>query len=243
VPAPRVPGGVFHGAVEVENMGKGLEWSYGYAAQGSGVFAFRAKEHPDHRYRETVVLGRTTVTREQLLQTLRRMQAEWGGEGYHLVRCNCITFCHALSSELRVGPIPDWVDRFPRIGAGSLDIAETVADWAVAAKESLATALPLGTITQLAEVSTTTSSTSATNGEAAAVTTTPASDAAGEIINVCSACVYGMAAYTGMQIGRLSRALSIEAGLDSSAAADEDPGPDRGAGAAAAPAPAATVVA
>ena len=239
VPAPRIAGGVFHGAVEVENMGKGLEWSYGYAAQGSGVFAFRAKEHPNHRYRETVVLGRTTTTREQLLQTLRRMQAEWGGEDYHLVRCNCISFCHALSSQLSVGPIPDWVDRFPRIGAGSLDIAETVSDWAVAAKESLATALPLGTITQLTEVTTTTT-TPTSNDVAAAATTTPAGDAAGEIINVCSACVYGMAAYTSMQIGRLSRALSIEA--DSSRATDtaEDAVPGKGAApAAAAPAPAA----
>ena len=78
---------------------------YGYAERGSGVFAIRAKEHPDHRYRETVVLGRTTVTREQLLQILRRMQADWGGDAYHLVRCNCISFCHALVSELQVGPI------------------------------------------------------------------------------------------------------------------------------------------
>ena len=63
-------GGVFHAAIEVENLSRGLEWSYGYSADGSGVFAIKAKQHPDHTYRETVVLGRTALNREQLLKRL-----------------------------------------------------------------------------------------------------------------------------------------------------------------------------
>ena len=38
--------------------------------------------------------------------------------------------------------IPDWVDRFPRIGAGSLDLAERVSDAAIAAKDAMAPVAP-----------------------------------------------------------------------------------------------------
>ena len=94
-------GGVFHAAIEVENLSRGLEWSYGYAADGSGVFAIKAMQHPDHTFRETVVLGRTALNREQLLKRLRQMQSDWAGDEYHLVRCNCISFCKAISTELQ----------------------------------------------------------------------------------------------------------------------------------------------
>jgi hypothetical protein len=93
-------GGVFHAAIEVENLSRGLEWSYGYSADGSGVFAIKAMQHPDHTFRETVVLGRTALNREQLLKRLRQMQSDWAGDEYHLVRCNCISYCKAISTEL-----------------------------------------------------------------------------------------------------------------------------------------------
>ena len=99
-------GGVFHAAIEVENLSRGLEWSYGYSADGSGVFAIKAKQHPDHTYRETVVLGRTALNREQLLKRLRQMQSDWAGDEYHLVRCNCISYCKASLSHPNPNPIP-----------------------------------------------------------------------------------------------------------------------------------------
>jgi len=135
-------GGVFHAAIEVENLSRGLEWSYGYAGDGTGVFAIKATQHPDHTFRETVVLGRTALSREQLLKRLRQMQADWAGESYHLVRCNCISYCKALSNELGVQPLPEWVDRFPRIGAGGLDIAESVAARAILYREAIAASMP-----------------------------------------------------------------------------------------------------
>ena len=111
----------------------------------------------------------------------------------------------------------------------------------MAARESLATALPLGTITQLAEISTTTSGASA-NGEATAVTSTPASDAAGEIINVC-ACVFGMAAYTACRSGGShAPSLLILTWQSAAGAGRASEGAPRAPAAAPAPAPSATGV-
>ena len=69
-------------------------------------------------------LGETPISRPELGSLIRTMQDVWAGESYQLVRCNCISFCAALCEALRAGPIPEWVDRFPRIGAGGLDVAE-----------------------------------------------------------------------------------------------------------------------
>ena len=79
-------GGVFHAAIEVENIGKSLEWSYGYAQQGSGVFAVKATTHPDHVFRETVVLGRTPLARDELLAVIRKMQVAWRGDAVRAPR-------------------------------------------------------------------------------------------------------------------------------------------------------------
>ena len=141
-------GGVFHAAVEVVGVGGGLEWSFGYAPKGTGVFAVRATEHPDHAYRQTVELGETPISRPELGSLIRTMQDVWAGESYQLVRCNCISFCKALATALNVGGIPDWVDRFPRIGAASLEVSERINAAAAAAGDAISKvmlpAAPLG---------------------------------------------------------------------------------------------------
>ena len=275
-PHTHVPaGGVFHAAIEVENLSRGLEWSYGYASEGSGVFAIKAMQHPDHVFRETVVLGRTALSREQLLRRLRQMQADWAGEAYHLVRCNCISYCSSLSTELGVRPLPEWVDRFPRIGAGGLDIAESMAARAMSAKEAITSALVAGPAMDVWQIASSEGGTTppasappppphaaSCNPRATLVqpswptapqlhssalpsTASPAArisshltvgrafsrcipwprhpafalpsltpgapgDAMGEFLVFCNSCVMEAAAYTGVQVGRLQRALAAE---------------------------------
>jgi hypothetical protein len=58
-------GGVFHGAVEVE----GWEWSYGYCERGTGVYRCRPRGNPMYKFRESVELGRTSLTRSQARAT------------------------------------------------------------------------------------------------------------------------------------------------------------------------------
>uniref|UniRef100_A0A7S3ERC3 PPPDE domain-containing protein n=1 Tax=Haptolina ericina TaxID=156174 RepID=A0A7S3ERC3_9EUKA len=109
-------GGLYHTAVEVEGMTEGLEWSFGYAKDESGVFSWAAKENPAHSFRETVALGATKLSIAELEEILERMREEWDGNSYHLVVHNCQSFCETLCGELGVGPLPDWVRRFAKIG-------------------------------------------------------------------------------------------------------------------------------
>ena len=130
-------GGVFHVAVEVAGVSAGLEWSFGHALRGTGVFAIRSKAHPDHQFRETVAVGETSISRAEFENLIRRMQDTWVGDRYQLLRCNCISFCSALCIALGVGPVPAWVDRFPRLGAGGQEFAERVSAAASAASDAL----------------------------------------------------------------------------------------------------------
>lgn len=141
-------GGVFHAAVEVVGVGGGLEWSFGYAPKGTGVFAVRATEHPDHVYRQSVELGEAPISRPELGSLIQTMQEVWVGGCYQLVRCNCISFCKALAQALGVSAVPEWVDRFPRIGAASLEVSERINAAAAAASDAISQVMrpsgPLG---------------------------------------------------------------------------------------------------
>ncbi|KAL1522126.1 hypothetical protein AB1Y20_021767 [Prymnesium parvum] len=123
-----VGGGCFHTAIEVEPLSEGLEWSYGLTEdEGSGVFSCDARGSRDHQYRETVVLGRTSMRQAEWEGLLERMSAEWRGCDYHLVKRNCQTFCEELSARLGTAALPDHIRRFAKIGAGGLDVARGVA--------------------------------------------------------------------------------------------------------------------
>jgi len=54
--------GVFHGAVEV----LGLEWSFGFCEQGTGVYGCQPKGNSMYSYRETILLGVTALSPNQV---------------------------------------------------------------------------------------------------------------------------------------------------------------------------------
>lgn len=97
--------GAFHGAVEVY----GREWSFGWTAEGTGVFSCRPKGSTQHRYRETVALGETHLNRREVAQLLR--QLEWPGIEYDMLRRNCINWCDEFVTRLGAEPIPTWVNK------------------------------------------------------------------------------------------------------------------------------------
>lgn len=55
-------GGVFHGAVEVF----GEEWSFGYCLNGTGVYACAPKKNPFYQHRDTLLLGVTDKSPEEV---------------------------------------------------------------------------------------------------------------------------------------------------------------------------------
>lgn len=116
-------GGVFHGAVEVV----GEEWSFGYCVRGTGVYACTPKQNPFYQHRETLLLGRTQKSKQEVAAIISRLKIEWPGASYNLLNRNCCHFCEDLSKELGVGPVPGWLNRFAAGAEATLNFADKVA--------------------------------------------------------------------------------------------------------------------
>jgi hypothetical protein len=120
-------GGVFHAGVEVY----GLEWAYGYTNCDThpGIHSTLPKSHSSHSYRQSVLLGPTTLSAEEVAELISDMAEEWLGTEYDLLHRNCCTFADTLAKCLLVRRIPRWVHRLARVGA-TVDTAwAKVQDW------------------------------------------------------------------------------------------------------------------
>ncbi|CAE7283468.1 unnamed protein product [Symbiodinium natans] len=108
-------GGVFHAGVEVN----GEEWSYGATEteEEPGVNRNRPKMHPDHHYRQTVVMPHTQLTAPQIQEMMEQLSQQYPGPAYDLLRRNCCHFADDFCQHLGVGRIPPWVYRLARIAA------------------------------------------------------------------------------------------------------------------------------
>lgn len=82
------------------------EWSYGFCDFGTGVFSCAPKSNPMYTYRETVILGRTRMTRTRVNQIINELSNKWAGTSYDLLSRNCNHFCEELCSRLGVHKIP-----------------------------------------------------------------------------------------------------------------------------------------
>lgn len=117
-------GGVFHAGVQLY----GREWCYNYTDDGStGLTVLRPRKDPDHIYRTTVPLGKTSLSFQQVRLVVTRLAKEWKGEDYHIFHKNCLDFCNAFCSELGVGRIPGWIDRFGRTASFLDNLADKAA--------------------------------------------------------------------------------------------------------------------
>ncbi|KAI3704862.1 hypothetical protein L1987_75091 [Smallanthus sonchifolius] len=130
-------GGIFHSAVQVYEED---EWSFGFCEQGTGVFCCPAKQNPMYTYRETIVLGKTSLSKSKVNQVLRELSREWPGNLYDLLSKNCNHFCNEFCESLGVPKLPGWVNRFANAGDTAVEIAETTAMRFRQAKTEIVTA-------------------------------------------------------------------------------------------------------
>lgn len=130
-------GGIFHSAVQVYGED---EWSFGFCEQGSGVFSCPAKKNPMYTYRECIVLGKTSLSKSKVNQTLRELSREWPGNSYDLLSKNCNHFCNEFCESLGVPKLPGWVNRFANAGDTAVEIAESTAVKFRQAKTEIVTA-------------------------------------------------------------------------------------------------------
>lgn len=110
-------GGALHAGVEVF----GKEWSYcGGRGPGTGVVADEPRGNRQHVFRESVLLGETMLSKDQVTFLIDGLLEEWRAEDYHWLHRNCLNFANELCALLGVGRLPPWVDRLAR-GVGLLD--------------------------------------------------------------------------------------------------------------------------
>lgn len=110
-------GGAFHVGVVVY----GREWSYGGGSlRSSGLVCEPPRSNRQHRFRETLVMGKTPLSESQVSLILSGLMREWLPGDYHWLHRNCLAFANEFCQRLGVGRIPAWIDRFAR-GAGAVD--------------------------------------------------------------------------------------------------------------------------
>lgn len=115
--------GIFHAGVEVY----GSEWSYGGFEdpedEGAGIFENEEpRQHPVHAYKQSVPMGETQLTEDEVLDLLNDLAEEWLGQEYDILNHNCTDFCNEFCKLLGVGKIPGWVKSAAGLGAEARDL-------------------------------------------------------------------------------------------------------------------------
>lgn len=111
--------GAYHGGVVVylKDIGP-KEFSFGGCDEGSGIFTVEPKQATQFKYEKTIEMGHTPLSTDKVIDILERMESEWPGKSYSLIKRNCCHFSEAFCEELGVPrPFPSWVNRLAKTGA------------------------------------------------------------------------------------------------------------------------------
>nr|CAD2156197.1 unnamed protein product [Meloidogyne enterolobii] len=109
-------------------FGLGVEYSYGgHPFPLSGIFENSPKD-PDElgdnfKFRESIHLGETDFSPEDVQKIIRQMGNEYQGDKYHLISKNCNHFSNQLSKTLTGKELPSWINRLANI-SGSFPFIE-----------------------------------------------------------------------------------------------------------------------
>lgn len=103
--------GFYHTGVQIQLK----EWTFGgHPGDQTGVMEVAPKvNHPN--FRETILLGKTTLSYREIYNMLDSIKEKFPGNSYHAIRKNCNTFTNCFSEALLNQPIPSWVDRMAGI--------------------------------------------------------------------------------------------------------------------------------
>ncbi|CAE7864918.1 tmem184A, partial [Symbiodinium sp. KB8] len=101
--------GGFHVGVQLGNE----EWAFGFNPSGSGVCRHMPRGAEHHHFRESLVMGSTTLSKHELGVMYKLLEGTWSGGDYHLLQNNCIHFAQQVCRMLKVAEPPAWLNRSP----------------------------------------------------------------------------------------------------------------------------------
>jgi len=122
--SPLKLGGAFHVGVEVY----GREWMYGHNPDGAGIVAIKPLSIRHHRFRETIPMASTELSKHEVSSVVQNMHGDFSGLAYHILSKNCCHFAQEFCTKLGVGSIPEWLCRLASIGDSAVQTMQSAWD-------------------------------------------------------------------------------------------------------------------
>lgn len=88
--------GLHHTGVEVY----GSEIAFGRCTRGTGVFDIAPKSCPGHVFRESIFVGYTPKSLQEVRLLINELALTWQGSDYHILRRNCNSFSENFVRQL-----------------------------------------------------------------------------------------------------------------------------------------------
>merc|ERR1712217_469275 len=83
-------------------------------------------QHHDHTFRETLSMGYTAYSPEEVVRIIHDMGKTWTGGSYDLLTRNCHSFSDELCRRLGCQGLPPWVNALAGTGAAASEYLDEV---------------------------------------------------------------------------------------------------------------------
>jgi len=106
--------GAYHTGVQIN----GKEYAFGgHAYSFTGVFDIEPRTACGAIFRESILLGETTLSRAEIQRIIDELSDDYTGTSYHPFSRNCNSFSNELCTRLLKKPIPGYINRLPYLGS------------------------------------------------------------------------------------------------------------------------------
>jgi len=104
--------GAYHTSIQFFDT----EFSFGFhGGSHSGVYETEPRQSCDGRFRQSISLGTTLLSIEEILDAIEELKIEYIGCSYNLFTKNCNHFTNDLCKKLMKRPIPSYLNRLAAI--------------------------------------------------------------------------------------------------------------------------------
>lgn len=105
--------GLYHSGVCVY----GTEYCFGgHPGSYTGVFEVEPRDAPEAKFRESIVIGHTSLSPIDVALLINQMASHWSGNSYNLLTRNCNHFASDLCEKLTGVVAPGWINRLAWMG-------------------------------------------------------------------------------------------------------------------------------